>query len=348
MPTQSVIPDVDALDAYCARLKCAPEDTEGDDLTEEVRENGHDGDLHVLSLRNPEPRSVRWSEVNRISFVVGLMLIAGCSLEPTPPVNPPAAPISTSTSSTAPSTTAPTTTTPVGACPEGDVMLSEGQLIRTDRSGADGTRITGISWRTTGQCQVVSITFATEDGAPATTVPSLDARLLRSEGVLRIATDATSSVIANQQVEEGLIDQLFVPVTSEGTRFIDLVLNGPLLARARVLSSPARLEIEIQPGGQAVGRPLIADSIVIVEPRSDAVATPTIDVTGYVSGPAVSLNLSVSLGSAIVKELPVELGASPGIWTAFDIQVQMENIRYDNLRITRPDGTVVAGMPFSP
>ncbi len=227
-------------------------------------------------------------------------------------------------------------------------MLTEGQLLRSERPAADGTRISGITWRATGDCHVLGISFATDDGAPATTAPTLTARLLRSEGVLRVETAATSSVVVDQKVEEGMVDRLYVPQTSEGSRFVDFVLDGPVLARAHILTSPARLEIELEPGGPPVGRPLITDSLVIVQPGSAAVMAPILDVSGYASGPSLSLVLSVSMGAAQVEETTFEVPSGSDNWTAFSTALQMGDRRYDNLRITRPDGTVVAGIPFNP
>lgn len=226
-------------------------------------------------------------------------------------------------------------------------MLTEGQLLRSERPSADGSRISGITWRTTGSCHVLSVSFASDDGAPATTAPTLTARLLRSEGVLRVETAATSSVVVDQKVEEGTVDRLYVPEAPDGTRFIDFVVNGPVLARAHILTSPARLEVEVEPGGPPMGRPLITDSLVIVEPGSAAVMSPILEVSGYASGPSISLVLSVSMGAARVEETTFEVPTGGDIWTAFSTTLQMGDRRYDNLRISRPDGTVVAGIPFS-
>lgn len=299
----------------------------------------------MFTLRRPGPVFL---------IAVAALLVASCSRQPEQSVNPPPASdktLSTPVSSTIspPTDTATVTSLPdVDGCPPGEVMVTEGQLLRSERPAADGTRISGITWRTTGNCHVLSVSFASDDGAPATTAPTVTARLLRSEGVLRVETAATSSVVADQKVEEGLVDRLFVPRTPDGTRFVDFVLDGPVLARAHILTSPARLEIEVEPGGPPVGRPLITDDLVIVQPGSAAVMAPILDVSGYASGPSISLVLSVSMGSVEVEEDTFEVPSGSGAWTAFSTALQMGERRYDNLRISRPDGTVVAGIPFNP
>lgn len=225
-------------------------------------------------------------------------------------------------------------------------MLADGLLLEFERSNSDGTRIAGINWHTTGDCHLITVMFATEDGAPATTPPSIDARLLRNAGVLRIETEATASVVGDQLVEEGSVEQLFVPVDEDQLRFIDLVLSEPAVARARVMTSPARLEIELQPGGPDVGRPLISSQVVVVEPGSAAVAEPVLDVTGYSTGDVERLDLAVLRDEEEVMDDTLGLEPSPGIWTAFTVSLQVGD-PYDSLQVTAEDGSVIAAIPLS-
>lgn len=281
-----------------------------------------------------------------------VLLVAACSLEQGPTVSPPP-PTSTTTppvsTTLPPDDTATTTTTsdPESACPEGDVMLADGRLLEFDRPDSDGARLAGITWQSTGDCQLLTVTFATEDGAPATTPPSLDARLLRNAGVLRVDTAATGSVVVDQLVEEGSVERLFVPVDEDDLRFVDLVLSEPAVARARVLTSPARLEIELQPGGPEVGRPLISPEVVVVEPGSAAVAASVLDISGYSVGEIESLDLAILRNDAEVAETTLELESQPTIWREFQFAFQV-GASYDTLRVTNDDGSVIAAIPLSP
>lgn len=287
--------------------------------------------------------------MRRLLFLALILVVAACEIEQGTGISPP--PPASTTTTLAPTTTAPTngtstTSVPEAACPQGDVMLADGRLLEFERPSSDGTRIAGITWQTSGDCHLITVTFATEDGAPATTPPSLDVRLLRTAGVLRIDTGATASVIADQLVEEGSVERLFVPVDDEELRFIDLVLSQPAVARARVQTSPARLEIELQPGGPEVGRPLVSSQVVVVEPGSAAVAEPVLDITGYSTGDLAGLDLAVLRNDEEVMESTLELEASPGIWVAFQTTLQVGD-PYDTLRVTTEDGSVVAAIPLS-
>lgn len=289
--------------------------------------------------------------MRRIVALLFMSLVAAACSEPSTTVVPPPTP-TTGATTTAPSTVPPSTTAttdPVGACPDGDVMLADGQLLRFERPTSDGTRITGISWRTSGRCQLVSVSFATADGAPATTPPTVTARLLRTAGVLRIETAATEAVVVDQMVEEGQVERLFVPADEEGFRFVDLILNGPTVARARVLTSPARLEIELEPGGpDEIGSPLVTPQLVIVEPGSAAAMEPVLDVSGYSTGELEGLQIAVLDEGTTVTEAPLELEPSPRLWRAFHLVLPMGDASYDNLRLLDATGSAIAGIPFTP
>lgn len=227
-------------------------------------------------------------------------------------------------------------------------MLADGRLLAFERPTADSTRISGITWRMSGQCQVITVSFATEDGAPATSPPTLAARLLSSAGVLRVETGTTQSAVVDQLVEEGYVERLYVPVGEDGTRFIDLVLSDGAVARARVLTSPAQLEIELGPGEpDSVGHPLITDALVIVDPGSAAVAQSLLDLSGYSIGPAEALEVSVEQGGQAVESMVLQLEESPQVWTAFHHMVPVGVDSYDTLRISSEEGGVIAAIPFS-
>lgn len=283
-------------------------------------------------------------------LVAMLAILSACTASRST-VSPPTTSTTTVTTEPLPSTTAVAsteTTTPPNACPEGDVMVADGRLLQFDRPNADATRIAGVTWRTSGDCLTVTVTFSTDDGAPATTPPALTARVLRSAGVLRVDTEATSSVVVDQLLEEDLVERLFVPVDAEEFRFVDLVLNGPIVARAQALTSPARLEIELQAGGpDEIGSPLVSSELVVIEPVSSADAEPILDIAGYSTGELETLTMTVLRGETVVTDLEVLLEPEPNLWKAFNVTLPVGDAPYDNLRITTDDESVVAGIPFT-
>lgn len=318
---------------------------------------GPDVNTHTFNSRTGRPhrRAVADPVTARrlcpFALVVALLAtLSGCTASRST-VSPPPTPTTTVTTESVPSTTAaPSTdiTTPPDACPEGDVMVADGRLLQFDRPNADATRIAGVTWRTSGDCLSVTVTFSTDDGAPATTPPPLTARVLRSAGVLRIDTEATSSVVVDQLLEEDLVERLFVPVDAEEFRFVDLVLNEPVVARAQALTSPARLEIELQAGGpEEIGSPLVSSELVVIEPVSSADAEPILDIAGYSTGQLETITMTVLRGETVLTELEVPLEPEPNLWKAFNVTLPVGDAPYDNLRITTDDESVVAGIPFT-
>lgn len=281
----------------------------------------------------------------KLTALLGIAILMGGCAAPSPPTPAPAIP--TVDTSIPPTDTTTTTAPQSGACPGGEVMLADGRLLHFDRDPADGERISGIGWRMAGDCQVVTIAFSTEDGAPATTPPAVTARLIREAGILRVETAATGAVIVDQLVDEGLVDRLFVPVDPDGRRFVDLVLSEPAVARARVFTSPARLEIELQPGGGEFGRPLIGPRLVLVEPGSNPDPLPILDVTGYVWEGIDSIQVTVTRGGLVVTSTVFELSTTPRLWSGFHVILPMGDEAYDTMEIATGDGAFIAAIPFN-
>lgn len=289
------------------------------------------------------------ADVKLLAPLFLIALLAACQVSSPPTVGPATTTVTVATSST--STTLPVSTTvptPAPPCPTGEPMVNDGRLLHSDRPGADGRRIGEIAWTEDNGCHVVTIHFVTDDGAPATTPPTLTARILRSAGVLRVETEATTSLMVDQLVESRVVGRVFVPRTEDGRRFVDLTLIEPVVARARVVTSPARLQIEIQPGGSLdMGSPLLTADVVVVEPGSAAEAAPVLDMNGYTFGELAALQLSVLEGAEVVATQTLALQGDASTWVAFTTTIQMGSALYDSLRLERPDGTPIAGIPFS-
>lgn len=285
------------------------------------------------------------------SCLFALLLVLGCSpAGPTVGVPPPASTTPPAPTTVLPASSTTSTTEPAAdACPEGDVMVSDGRLLQFERGTSDGTTIGAITWRRLGDCLRFTIDFVTDDGAPATTPPTLAARLLREAGVLRIETAATASVVTDQLVEDEAVGRLFVPITADGSRFVDLALTGPVVARARVLTSPARMELELAAGGEeAIGRPLMTPSLIVVEPGQAATMETILDLTGYTTGNLDPLTVTILRGEELVTEAILTPTSVPGSWTVFEMIVPVGDEVYDNMRLTAADGSLVAGIPFTP
>jgi hypothetical protein len=198
----------------------------------------------------------------------------------------------TSTTSTGATTTSTNeTTTTVGptvttapngdpGCP-GDGALEDGQLLDASEPSSDAEQISAIGWVGDQVCEVFTIEFTTDQGAPATTPPSVSAVFLREVGILRVALDVEMTSITDQLSETALVRRVFVPRSQDRTLFVDLHLSAPALATVTTGSSPAQIIVSLEPGGSDyAGSPAIAVNVVLVTPVEGPVGVPVL-VNGY-------------------------------------------------------------------
>ena len=217
----------------------------------------------------------------RSTALLALWLVASsCSSGPT---GPSLTTTTTAVENTTTTTIGPTVTTDPGedlGCP-GDEALEDGQLLEASESSSDAEQISAIGWVGDEACEVFTIEFTTDQGAPATTPPSVRAVFLREVGILRVAMDVEMTAITDQLAETALVRQAFVPRSEDRTLFVDLHLSAPALAAVTTSSSPARVIISLEPGGSDyAGTPAIAGNVVLVTPVEGPVDTPLV-VNGY-------------------------------------------------------------------
>lgn len=203
-----------------------------------------------------------------------------------------AAPSTTAPGTTAASTTTtPASTTTTGAAVTtapaedsgclGDDAIDDGALLVTSEPSSDSEQISGIGWVGDETCEVFTIDFATDQGAPATTPPTVDAEFMREVGILRVSIDVGMTSITDQLAETGLVRQVFVPRSANANLFVDLHLSDPALAAVTTRSSPAQVIISLEPGGPAYGAsPAVAENVVVVTPVEGPVTSP-VTVSGY-------------------------------------------------------------------
>lgn len=197
----------------------------------------------------------------------------------------------TATTSATTTTTSGETTTTVGStvttspngdsgCP-GDGAIEDGELLDASEPSSDAEQISAIGWVGDQACEVFTIEFTTDQGAPATTPPSVEAVFLREVGILRVSLDVEMTSITDQLAETGLVHQVFVPRSANRTLFVDLHLSAPALATVTTSSSPAQIVISLEPGGSDyVGSPTVAVNVVVVTPLEGPVEVPVV-INGY-------------------------------------------------------------------
>ena len=223
----------------------------------------------------------RPSSILATVFITLILSLTACTDDAEPSTTSTGATATTTDGAT--STVGPTVTTAPHedqGCP-GDGALEDGQLLAANELSSDAEQISAIGWVGNQACEVFSIEFTTDQGAPATTPPSVAAVFLHEVGIVRVAMDVEMTAITDQLAETALVRQAFVPRAQDRTLFVDLHLSAPALATVTTSSSPARVIISLEPGGSDyAGTPAIATNVVLVTPIEGAVEVPVV-VNGY-------------------------------------------------------------------
>ena len=250
-------------------------------------------------------------------LVVVLLVAAGCTND-----QPEQAP-STTTPTVATSTT---TTAPItDACLSGDLAFGEeGLLAAIGDTESDATTLSQIRWEQGTSCERLIIDFATDSGAPATTLGLTGVSIIAFAGVIRVdlPEEVTSTAVADS-VTDGLVHRTYV--VRDGTDLGIDIHGAPdtaIAARACLTSSPASLIIDVV---QADGLPdpvgaSISETAVVITPPPGPTLYP-FAVEGYARPGSVSVHLLISNNSVDVVNLAIALDGATDAWQAVSTRI---------------------------
>lgn len=213
----------------------------------------------------------------RRSFLILLVVLSAVacgSLAPTASSDAPETTVQTSS---------PTTEGPVAApCLEGlNSFFGDGPLGSQSGDAADAATITGLAMTPYEGCERLVVELAAASGAPATSLGETRAEFIRANGIVRVHLDPSITGTALSDVVFGgsLIDRVYVVRDFDNSLFFDVHLSGPAVARFSEVSSPARLVVDLAPGGGEIRR-AAHESFIVVMPVDDTL-TPPVSVEGY-------------------------------------------------------------------
>jgi hypothetical protein len=170
-------------------------------------------------------------------------------------------------------------------CLAGDPFVAQGPVEVRDAGPGDAHRIEALRWASYAGCERFVVDLVTGDGAPAARAGAVTAEVLRDLGVVRVALrdveyvdpDATDATFAGP-----LATRAFTGWSPDGRWvFVDVHLGEAAEAHVGTLDEPARVVVDLRPGGPAVPEPAPReDRVVVLEPRPGAASYP-LAVTGY-------------------------------------------------------------------
>lgn len=249
--------------------------------------------------------------------VVGMALTACTDDSPDPP--PP------TTTTTEASTTTTIAETITDACVSGDLAFGEDGLVAAiGDPDSDATQLSQVRWERGTSCERLVISFATDSGAPATTLGLTGVSVIAFAGVIRVdlPEEITSTAVADT-FTNGLVDRTYV-VRDGADLGIDVhgSRDTAIAARAFLTSSPASLVIDVialDDAPEPVGASLSESAVVITPPPGPTLYPFT--VAGYVVPGAVSVDILVTNESDVPVSLTVALEGATDAWQAVSTRI---------------------------
>ncbi len=195
-------------------------------------------------------------------------------------------------------------------------------MARLDQAESDARSLSSITWVANSHCESFTFQFTTDEGAPATTPPSVIVDILHTGAILRVDLGLAEAAVVEQLVETGFVRSLYVVRSPQGNLFVDLHLSRAAAARIAISSSPATLVIEMEPSlAQLRDAPIIGSQVVVLAPARGEVLPYPIRVTGYsrIEGGAVGVQLRQA--GVVVDSATVEATDWDGAWGWFETEL---------------------------
>jgi hypothetical protein len=173
----------------------------------------------------------------------------------------------------------------VPVCLRGERFVADGVVQARDREPGDAARIGAVRWAPYEGCERVVLDLAGDDGAAADRAGRVTAEVLRGLGVVRVSlrdVAAVESDATDTTFDGPLATAAYVVRSPEGAwLYVDVHLGDAAEAYVATLDAPARVVVDLRPGGPAVpdAAPR-ATRVVVLEPRPGRASYP-LTVTGY-------------------------------------------------------------------
>lgn len=207
-----------------------------------------------------------------------------------------------------------------------DGFRTEGELA--SRTGAgDASDVGALRWQRHDEaCERFVVDLEADDGGPADEAGDVTVEFLRELGVIRIRLPDVSPEIVEEADErfEGPLATAAFAVRGEDRRIhVDLHVGEPAVARALVLSSPARVVVDLRPGGGPVPPPAARDrGVVVLRPRPGREASYPLEVSGYARTFEANVLVRVRQGGGVRVEDFTTARDWAGTWGAFDLVIE--------------------------
>lgn len=211
------------------------------------------------------------------AVVVGLLVVA-CDGGPGDRPDPAADPTVESTADPAVDGDRP-------VCLRGDPFVADGALPAPGTGVGDAERVAALRWERHEGCERFVVDLEGPGQAAATAAGDVEVEVIRELGVVRISLRDVEWVApdAARATFDGPLARAAYAVWSPDGRwtYIDIHLAQPAEAFATALDDPARVVVDLRPGGGPIPvPPAAAVRVVVLEPRPGSASYP-LEIVGY-------------------------------------------------------------------
>jgi hypothetical protein len=170
-------------------------------------------------------------------------------------------------------------------CLTGDPFVAGGSVPVRDAEPGDGAGIAALRWQAYEGCERLVVDLAAADGSPARLAGRVTAEVLRDLGVVRVSLLDVETVDpdATDRTFDGALARSAYAMWAVDGRWVDVDVHLAAAAEAHVstLDEPARVVVDLRPGGRAVPEAAPRDErVVVLEPRHGTASYP-LRVAGY-------------------------------------------------------------------
>jgi len=247
--------------------------------------------------------------------VMAALLVSACSS-------------STLDSSTLAPTTVPATTTSTAPpsdeiCKIGDLRFgAEGLVAALGEDVGDATTISTIRWEGSATCERITVRFAADSGAPASSLGPTGVSVIAYAGIVRVALpeEVTMTAIADMITDGDLAQRIFVVRDDQQRLSIEIHTDSDhtLAARASTTSSPFTLiidMIDLESDTVRAG-PTTSPTAIVVTPSPGPTIYP-FSVEGYAAPGLTELHVEIRSDGSLVGHRSIKLEGWSDTWQAY-------------------------------
>jgi hypothetical protein len=211
-------------------------------------------------------------------------------------------------------------------CLQGEPFVADGTVPVDAAAAGDADRVGELRWESHPGCERFVIDLMAGEETPAASAGEVRAEVLRDVGVVRVSLRDVEWVApdATDETFDGSLARAAYAMWSPDGRWVDVDLHLASEAEAHVavLGDPARVVVDLRPGGGPVPPPpATADRVVVLEPRPGDASYP-LTVTGYARTFEANVVARIEQEGRTAEETFTTATAWADAWGHYSITIQ--------------------------